>query len=93
MSVTYRPDEHTIEVERGPEPGGLGGLSRAFGETLRGLATTFDRLVEGPVTIQYSALKMGTARTTVDQRSRTTKGMPRTAVWRNLAPGCTGPCG
>jgi NADH-quinone oxidoreductase subunit I len=51
--MTYKPDEHSIEVERGPEPGGLGGLQRALGETLRGLATTFGRLVEGPVTIQY----------------------------------------
>jgi NADH-quinone oxidoreductase subunit I len=49
----YDPSKDVIEVERGPEPGGLGGLSRAFGETLRGLATTFGRLVEGPVTIQY----------------------------------------
>jgi len=46
-------DQHFYEVERGPEPGGLGGLQRAFGETLRGLATTFGRVVEGPVTIQY----------------------------------------
>jgi NADH-quinone oxidoreductase subunit I len=51
--VTYRPDEHSIEVERGPDPGGFGGLQRALGETLRGLATTFGRVVEGPVTIQY----------------------------------------
>ena len=51
--MSYRPEEHSIEVERGPEPGGFGGLQRAFGETLRGLATTFGRLVEGPVTIQY----------------------------------------
>jgi NADH-quinone oxidoreductase subunit I len=51
--MTYQPDEHSIEVVRGPEPGGLGGLQRALGETLRGLATTFGRLVEGPVTIQY----------------------------------------
>jgi NADH-quinone oxidoreductase subunit I len=51
--MTYQPDQHTIEVERGPDPGGLGGLQRAFAETLRGLATTFGRLVEGPVTVQY----------------------------------------
>ena len=30
-----------------------GGAYRAFGETLRGLKTTFARIVEGPVTIQY----------------------------------------
>ncbi len=40
-----------VSVQRGPEPGGAGGAYRAFGETLRGLKTTFARLVEGPVTI------------------------------------------
>ena len=40
-------------MQRGPEPGGLGGRRARFGETLRGLKTTFGRLVEGPVTIQY----------------------------------------
>jgi NADH-quinone oxidoreductase subunit I len=46
------PDD-VVTVERGPEPGGLGGAYRSFGETLRGLKTTFMRVVEGPVTIQY----------------------------------------
>ena len=55
--MTYRPDEHSIVVQRGPEPGGLGGVARAFGETLRGLKTTLGRLVEGPVTIQYPEQK------------------------------------
>ena len=32
---------------------GSAASARAFGETLRGLKTTFGRLVEGPVTIQY----------------------------------------
>ena len=40
-------------VARGPEPGGVGAVYRVFGETLRGLKTTFGRIVEGPVTIQY----------------------------------------
>jgi len=40
-------------VPRGPDPGGLGGVYRALGETMRGLKTTFMRVVEGPVTIQY----------------------------------------
>ena len=31
----------------------MAGAYRAFGETLRGLKTTFARIVEGPVTIQY----------------------------------------
>jgi NADH-quinone oxidoreductase subunit I len=42
-----------IAVQRGPEPGGLAGIGRAFGETLRGLKTTLKQLVQGPVTIQY----------------------------------------
>ena len=46
-------DAEVAEVQRGPEPGGLGGLYRALGETMRGLRTTFGRLVEGPLTIQY----------------------------------------
>jgi NADH-quinone oxidoreductase subunit I len=49
----YLPDDRVVAVLRGPEPGGAGGLYRAFGETLRGLKTTFARIVEGPVTIQY----------------------------------------
>jgi NADH-quinone oxidoreductase subunit I len=51
--MTYRVEPDAIAVQRGPEPGGLGSVSRAFGETLRGLKTTFGRLVEGPVTIEY----------------------------------------
>ncbi|HEX8066337.1 MAG TPA: NADH-quinone oxidoreductase subunit NuoI [Thermoleophilaceae bacterium] len=47
------PGEDVIEVQRGPEPGGLGGAYRAFGETLRGLKTTMGRLIEGPVTMEY----------------------------------------
>jgi NADH-quinone oxidoreductase subunit I len=49
----YNPADDVIEVVRGPEPGGAGGLYRAFGETLRGLKTTFGRVIEGPTTIQY----------------------------------------
>jgi NADH-quinone oxidoreductase subunit I len=49
----YLPDDRVVAVLRGPEPGGAGGVYRAFGETLRGLKTTFARIVEGPVTIQY----------------------------------------
>ena len=30
----YLPDEHVVEVERGPQPGGPKGAYRAFGETL-----------------------------------------------------------
>lgn len=49
----YLRDQSVVAVQRGPEPGGPGGALRAFSETLRGLRTTFGRLVEGPVTIQY----------------------------------------
>jgi NADH-quinone oxidoreductase subunit I len=45
--------DEVVAVQRGPDPGGLGGVYRAFGETLRGLKTTMGRLIEGPVTIQY----------------------------------------
>ena len=39
----WDPGEDQIEVQRAPEPGGAGGAYRAFGETLRGLKTTFAR--------------------------------------------------
>jgi NADH-quinone oxidoreductase subunit I len=49
----YLNEGDVIAVQRGPEPGGLGGVARTFGATLKGLRTTFARIVEGPVTIQY----------------------------------------
>ena len=49
----YLPDDSVVAVQRGPQPGGAKGAYRAFGETLRGLKTTFARILEGPVTIQY----------------------------------------
>jgi NADH-quinone oxidoreductase subunit I len=49
----YDPSADVIEVIRHPAPGPVAGAYRAFGETLRGLKTTFARIVEGPVTIQY----------------------------------------
>jgi NADH-quinone oxidoreductase subunit I len=52
MSV-YDPSPDVISVQRGPQPGGAGAVYRAFGETLRGLKTSFMRVVEGPVTIEY----------------------------------------
>ena len=36
-----------------PSPGASGAIYRVFGETLRGLRTTFGRVVEGPVTVEY----------------------------------------
>jgi ferredoxin len=49
----YLRDDSVVSVQRGPEPGGVKGAYRAFGETLRGLKTTMARVVEGPVTIEY----------------------------------------
>jgi NADH-quinone oxidoreductase subunit I len=51
--VTYDPSGDLLAVQRGPDPGGFGGVYRAFGETLRALKTTFGRVVEGTVTVQY----------------------------------------
>ncbi len=52
------PEHDSYFIQRGPEPGGSGGVGRAFGETLRGLKTTFNRLVEGPDTVQYPEEKI-----------------------------------
>jgi NADH-quinone oxidoreductase subunit I len=46
-------DEDVLVLPTGPEPGGAGGAYRAFGATLKGLRTTFARLLEKPVTIEY----------------------------------------
>jgi NADH-quinone oxidoreductase subunit I len=54
----WRPEEHAIAVQRGPEPGGTAGAYRAFGETMRGLRTTFARVIEGPKTMQYPEEKV-----------------------------------
>jgi NADH-quinone oxidoreductase subunit I len=53
----YDPGPDVIAVQRGPQPGGVGAVYRAFGETLRGLKTSFMRVVEGPVTIEYPEQK------------------------------------
>lgn len=52
-AASYLDSIEVVTVQRGPEPGGIGGAYRAFGETLRGLKTTMARLVEGPLTIEY----------------------------------------
>jgi NADH-quinone oxidoreductase subunit I len=49
----YDPGSDVIEVLRAPGRGPVRGAYRVFGETLRGLKTTFGRIVEGPTTIQY----------------------------------------
>jgi NADH-quinone oxidoreductase subunit I len=56
--MTWSPGEDQIAVQRAPEPGAAGGTYRAFGETLRGLKTTFARVVEGVHTIQYPEQKV-----------------------------------
>jgi NADH-quinone oxidoreductase subunit I len=53
MTPPYDPGAEVIEVLRGPQMGTARGAYRVFGETLRGLKTTFARIVEGPHTIQY----------------------------------------
>jgi NADH-quinone oxidoreductase subunit I len=51
--MRWDPGEDAIEVKRSPAPGALRGAWRAFRETARGLKTTFGRIAEGPVTMQY----------------------------------------
>jgi NADH-quinone oxidoreductase subunit I len=56
--MPWHPGDDAIVVQRAPQPGGAGGAYRAFGETLRGLKTTFMRVVEGPTTFQYPEEKV-----------------------------------
>jgi NADH-quinone oxidoreductase subunit I len=49
----YLNESDVISVQRGPEPGGIGGAYRSFGATLKGLRTTMGRVFEGPITLQY----------------------------------------
>ena len=51
--MPYDPGPDVVTVVRAPDPGGAGGAYRVFGETLRGMKTTFGRLFEKPNTIQY----------------------------------------
>src|SRR5689334_17300143 len=44
--MPWNPGDDVIAVQRGPQPGGAGGVYRAFGETLRGLKTTFARFAD-----------------------------------------------
>ncbi len=57
MSPQWIPADDVVTVQRGPEPGGVRGAYRTFGETLRGLKTTLARVVEGPVTMEYPEQK------------------------------------
>ena len=56
MSPYQLPEEELVVVG-GPEPGGVGGAYRAFAATMKGLATTFMRLFEKPVTLEYPEQK------------------------------------
>jgi NADH-quinone oxidoreductase subunit I len=51
--MTWNPGEDVIEVVRAPAPGAARSTWRAFVETMRGLKTTFGRMLEKPVTVQY----------------------------------------
>jgi NADH-quinone oxidoreductase subunit I len=54
LSVTgWSPGEDVIEVTRTPAPGAAQGTWRTFRETVRGMMTTFGRMVEAPTTVQY----------------------------------------
>jgi NADH-quinone oxidoreductase subunit I len=55
--MAWNPGEDVVEVVRTPAPGAARGTYRAFGETLRGLKTTFGRILERPVTVQYPEQK------------------------------------
>jgi NADH-quinone oxidoreductase subunit I len=56
--MPWNPGEDVVAVQRAPEPGGVGGVYRAFGETLRGLKTTFARMLERPIVYQYPEQKV-----------------------------------
>src|ERR687890_2107260 len=45
--------EDVIAVQRAPSPSTAKAVYRSFGATLKGLRTTFGRVLEKPVTIQY----------------------------------------
>jgi NADH-quinone oxidoreductase subunit I len=51
--MSWTPAEDVVEVLRPPAPGATRSAWRTFRETLRGLKTTFARIPEGPVTVQY----------------------------------------
>jgi NADH-quinone oxidoreductase subunit I len=57
MTPPYDPGP-VVTVVRAPSPGPAGGMYRAFGQTLRGLKTTFARQLERPQVIQYPEEKV-----------------------------------
>jgi NADH-quinone oxidoreductase subunit I len=56
--MSWDPGEHVIEVTRTPAPGVARSLWRTFRETLRGMRTTFARIPEGTVTVEYPEEKV-----------------------------------
>jgi NADH-quinone oxidoreductase subunit I len=56
--VAWPPSAEEIHVVEGPDPGGVGGFYRAFGETLRGLKTTLRQSVTPVSTISYPEEKV-----------------------------------
>ena len=56
--MPWSPGADVIEVQRAPAPGPARAAWRSVRETLRGLRTTFARIPEGPVTVQYPEEKM-----------------------------------
>jgi len=51
--MTWNPGADVVEVRRAPPPGPARAAWRSVRETLRGLRTTFARIPEGPITVQY----------------------------------------
>ena len=51
--MAWDPGKDVVQVLRTPPPGAARSTYRAFGETLRGLKTTFGRMIEKPVTLEY----------------------------------------
>ena len=56
--MAYDPGSDVIEVVRHPPRSAAASTYRVFGETLRGMKTTFMRIVEGVSTIQYPEQKV-----------------------------------
>jgi NADH-quinone oxidoreductase subunit I len=55
--AAWSPGEDVIEVTRTPPPGPGRSAWRIFVETVRGLATTFGRFTEKPITVEYPEQK------------------------------------
>src|SRR5215210_4849112 len=66
--MAWNPGDDVIAVQRAPQPSRAGGVYRAFGETLRGLKTTFARIPEGPMTFQYPEEKTPEHRVSAGER-------------------------